>query len=463
MSPRTETVDAVVVGAGTAGANAAYQLACQGRTVILVERRPAGQGGAHWNNGVLDWQFKRAGLAEPSGPERFANPVRSHLFGPDGTPAVTLDPSPTVSADMGRLGRRLRSLAVTAGVELIHGLSGLAVRSEAGRVRGLDLELFVPGDRDLPRIRRRIDAALVVDASGRGGAVRRQSAELSPWCPPVRGPELCSAGDLHLRIGDRDAARRFLDHYGAAPGDNISLVGSNGGYSTVGVTVMPDEEQVGLLVGCLADGRHGTAPQMVSAVRRAQPWIGEMVRGGFGVIPLRRPYSRLTAPGVALVGDAAGQVVPAHGSGIGMGLIAGRLLAEALEGSDDPGAESVLWRYQAAFQREFGGLMVAFDAFRRMSTELGTVGVRDMVRARLLTEAMAYAGLNQTWAYPDPKALPALTARLLARPRLASVMLPRLARGQLAQTLGESYPRDPDLVALCHWDARAERLLGPLP
>ena len=74
------------------------------------------------------------------------------------------------------------------------------------------------------------------------------------------------------------------------------------------------------------------------------------------------------------MGDAACQVFPAHGSGIGMGLIAGRMLADAVADAVDPGDEQVLWGYQAAFQHEFGGLLAAFDAFRRMSTVLGGDG-----------------------------------------------------------------------------------------
>ena len=72
---------------------------------------------------------------------------------------------------------------------------------------------------------------------------------------------------------------------------------------------------------------------MLDGARADEPWLGESISGGSGVIPLRRPYARFTAPGLALVGDAACQVFPAHGSGIGMGLIAGRMLADAVAGT----------------------------------------------------------------------------------------------------------------------------------
>ena len=55
------------MGAGTASANAAFQLADRGLAVVLVERRAMAEAGARWHNGVLDWQFGRAGLEPPSG------------------------------------------------------------------------------------------------------------------------------------------------------------------------------------------------------------------------------------------------------------------------------------------------------------------------------------------------------------------------------------------------------------
>lgn len=170
------------------------------------------------------------------------------------------------------------------------------------------------------------------------------------------------------------------------------------------------------------------------------------------MIPLRRPYARFTAPGLALVGDAACQVFPAHGSGIGLGLIAGRLLADAVAGpagAHDPGREQVLWDYQAAFQREFGGVLLSSDIFRRLSTAgLGAAGVRSLIAAGLMTEPMARSGLDQQWPEPDPAELASLAGRLTRAPGLARRMLPRLARGPAAGHLAASYPEQVDVAAL---------------
>ncbi len=453
-------LDAVVLGAGTAGANAAYQLAARGLSVAVVERGDRAVAGAQWHNGVLDWQFERAGLAPPVSPERIAQGAVAHIFGPDGTHAVTVASSPIARVDMALLGTRLRGLAAAAGVELLDRATDLQIDVREDRIVGLDVIAARPGEDPAPL---RLEAALFVDAAGRHGVLRSASPVLARWCPPVAGRELCTAGDHQMRIADRDGALRFLERHGAAPGDHVSIVGLHGGWSTRSISVAEDLDHVSVLVGCVADGRHGRAADLLRAARTDEPWLGEPYLSGVGLIPLRRPYSRLIAPGLALVGDAACQVFPAHGSGIGLGLIAGRMLADAVAGAVDPGDEDVLWSYQAPFQRELGGTLAAYDAFRRMSTALGGEGVSTMARAGLLTEPLTRSGLDQRWSTPPKRDVPVMAGRMARVPGLAARMLPMLVRGQVLHAMGERYPAERDEVALRRWDHRVERLLGRQP
>jgi len=455
MTVTGESTDVVVVGAGTAGANAAYQIARQGRQVVLVERRPADDGGAQWNNGTLDWQFERADVAPPTGAERVAEHGVTHIVGPEGQPGVTLV-SPTVTTDMALLGRRLRTLALDAGVTILDRAEHLSAEYRGTRLASI--EVTTPEGS-----RRRLAASLFVDATGRRGVLRSQSPVLQPWCPTVRGQELCSAADVHLEITDGAGAGRFLEAHHASPGETVTAVGVNGGFSTVAITVGEDLDHARVLVGCLATGRHGTGPRMLGELRDREPWLGPTISGGFGVIPLRRPYARFTAPGLALVGDAACQVFPAHGSGIGTGLIAGTTLARVVAGLEDPGDEHGLWNYQAQFQRELGGVLLASDIFRRLSTEMGSDGARTLISAGLINETNARAGLDQRWPEPSATELVDMAGRLSRHPGLARRMLPRLVRGQMAGRLAQRYPVRVDLEALDRWDRTARRLLGTLP
>lgn len=454
-----DEVDVVVVGAGTAGANAAYQFARRGRRVLLVERRPIDMAGAQWVNGVLDRHFVRAGLEPPTGAERGPEAGAVHLRARDPRIGPMLPEAPTVAADMAMLGRRLRKLAVDAGAEVVDQVTDLEVTVAPGSRRLRTLTLRRESERP-----RTVAAALFVDASGRTGALRRHVPDLARWCPELTRDELCSASDAHHEVADPRGAERFLRRHGAEPGDSVSLVGVSGGFSTCSVTVSRDLARVGILVGCLANGRYSTGPRMVADMCEREPWIGARVAIGSGIIPLRRPYARITAAGVALVGDAACQVFPAHGSGIGVGLIAGTMLAEGVASVDDPGDPDELWtRYQAPFQRELGGDLAGYDVLRRATTRLGGDGVDALLRSGLMGESTTQAGLEQRWATPPAAELVRSAARLARNPRLASVMVPSLARAQAARRHAVRHPERLDLDALARWERRAVRLAGSLP
>src|SRR5690606_30574537 len=124
----------------------------------------------------------------PSGAERRAAATTVHLRARHPRLGPTLVAAPTVAADMALLGRRLRDLATGAGAEVVGEVSSLGVDVDlrSGRVRAVTLR------RD-GRAPVTVRAALVVDASGRSGVVRRRSPHLVPWCPLLRGDELCSA------------------------------------------------------------------------------------------------------------------------------------------------------------------------------------------------------------------------------------------------------------------------------
>lgn len=457
----SKRVDVVVVGAGPGGAHVAGRFAQHGRTVALIDRRPMSDAGAQWHNGVLPWQFSEAGVAPPV-PSEISGRGHAHMVGPDGRRAFVIDDGPIIRADMGKLGSSLRAVASEAGVEMLDRVSSVEPDVDRdGRVRVVEFDRAEADDG--PTGRFRLEADLVVDAAGRSGVVRRRSPALARWCPEVVGGELCSATDAEFAIADPDGARRFLDRHGARPGDSVSVMGCAGGWSMKAVRVSDDLQHAGALVGCIANGRYGTGPGLMADLRREHAWLGDPVAMWSGVIPLRRPYARFTAPGLALVGDSACQVFPAHGSGIGLGLMAGTMLVEATAKAADCGDEDTLWRYQHRFQQRHGGVLAGLDAFRRMTTALGTDGIDRMVSANLFDPTVARATLAQQIATPRVASLPGMLWGLATHPKLAAVMVPWLTRGALVRAQGARYPERVDLEALARWDRRVERLLGPLP
>lgn len=455
-------VDVLVVGAGTAGLGAAVQLARRGLEVVVAERRPMGSGGARWCNGVVPWQLTRAGYEPSSPPESRGTGGAIATIGPDGS-GFRVEHSPVVDTDMRLLNARLLDEATRLGVEVIDGVGAPRVELRHGRIHRLRLPTDGgdggggddggDGGDDLV-----VEPSLVVDASGRAAVVRRQVPDLDRWCPDPRPDELCSASQCTFEVSDTAAALEFLDRHGVAPGDTVMWLGFAGGFSAASIQVSHDLSEVGVLTGTLGGGAWGTGASILELVRARHPWIGRPVFGGSGLIPLRAPYPRFTAPGLALVGDAAAQVFPAHGSGIGVGLIAGAVLAEAVvdaAGGADPGSAESLWRYQAGFLRELGGTLAAYDHVRRLSTAIGGDGVAVLLRAGLVDAESTVAGLRQEWVTPPPARTARQAATLARHPALAARIAPRLALAAAAPSAYRRYPLEPDPAALRRWSRLA--------
>jgi flavin-dependent dehydrogenase len=146
---------------------------------------------------------------------------------------------------------------------------------------------------------------------------------------------------------------------------------------------------------------------------------------------------------VALLGDAACQVYTAHGSGIGIGLIAASLLANtaltAREQRKDIGALPSLWAYTARFHQRWMPLLGAADVMRRFSQRQGAKGVERML-GQLITPSMARDALAQQPTRLHREELPGLIKAALRDPASALKLLPVLARLPLLELVAQTYP-----------------------
>ncbi|MFO0712486.1 MAG: tryptophan 7-halogenase [Sandaracinus sp.] len=416
--------DVLVVGLGSAGAAVAQALAAEGRRVVAIDKREVGETGARWVNAVPEWCFERARLRAPSGGELFvahhdASSRAMHLLAPEGGGRLTLRAPPVLHVDMRRLVDRLVHDAIGAGVTVRRGRIA-SVELEGGRVVALRVE---DGGRE-----ERIAARLVVDASGLGGAVRERVPQLARVCPAASPENLCVAAQFQHEVRDRAGLEAFLETHGASPGHDIAFPSIAGGFSTLTVFTSPALDRVGVLTGSIPATGAADAKEMMARFLAREPWIGPRLWGGRGAIPLRRPYRVLARAGVALIGDAACQVHSAHGSGVGIGLVAARMLADAVRGADDPGADEVLAQYERSFHREHGGVLTAADAFRRHVQGASAAELSTLIAEGLLDEALAMAALAQRPTRPSPALVLRLAPRALRNPGPALRFFPIAAR-----------------------------------
>ena len=439
-------VDAVVVGAGTTGSAAAYQLAREGLCVALLDRLPFHRAGPRWVNGVAPWMFDRAAIPRPQAPELRGSAAAFIMHDRYGNHPLRIEPSPVCQVDMRLLVRRLQQAAVALGVRRYP-----EVRVESFAWEGTRPVTLHAWDTRAGYAGLRFHARLFVDASGLNGVLRGLHPELSAACGRLDPRDICSAAQEVRRICDRAGAVEFLRRMGGKPGENLSFMGVDGGFSTVVLQVHPDEGHVDILVGATAEAGRRSGKQLIANLMATEPWIGERLFGGAGAIPLRRPYDQVCVRGLALLGDAGCQVFPAHGSGIGTGLIAARILAETVGRCEDPGSHRALWAYQAAFMRELGAVTGAYDVFRRLSQQLGGEGVNRLLASQLMTSRMSAYGLAQRMPRPALGDVVDMMRAGARQPRMALTLLPSLLKMQAVYRGYRLYPRRPTWGRLALW------------
>lgn len=455
--------DVAIVGAGPAGAHAAGRIARSGARVVLLDRRPEGEAGAQWLNDIPLWAFDIARVSPPGDDEALAVGAPFYVLGPGQTRPLYVPDVALVEADMRALGLRLAGRVARApsarlcwGVEVRELL--LDARGRAHAIEGA----YSSGPRRGERVR--VEARLFVDASGLAAVLRRAHPKLGRLCPPPTRDDLCVAAQRLLTIERPDDAQRYLDAHTVPAGAYLNRLGVAGGYSVVRAMVHPDLAHISILTGASATPGNPSGKQLLDRFCQAQPWVGASVLGGARAIPLRRPYTHLVAPGLALLGDAASQVFAAHGSGIGIGMIAARILADAvndaLKAGDDPGALDTLWAYPSRFHRRWGALLGFGDLFRRFTQDLAPDTLSALLASGLVTPALLRDGLHQRFPQAHLGDLPAQAAAATRHPRLLAKLAPVLAKLPMLPLAARSlYPERPDDARLERYERRMRALV----
>lgn len=420
-----DAVDVVIVGGGTAGAAAAAAFAARGARTLCVDRRDLTAAGARWVNGVPRRLLAEADLALPPaailGAPRPFNMVV-------GAARLRVAEHDVVDVDMRALVASLHDRARGLGAELIGGVT----------VRGRD------GDRlrtDTGSVR----ARWIVDAGGLAGPRLLGQAAVAPV-------DLCAAGQGVYEVRDPAGAAAYYAGHGIAPGEVVGLLGVAGGFSLIQINWHVEAGTVGVLGGSIPALGYPSGKALRDDFVRAHPWIGPMIYGGAAAIPLRRAYDRLVDDRVALLGDAGCQVFAAHGSGIGAGLVAAKLLAATLTGGGD------LRGYEVAWHRRWGGIFAAYDAARRMSQGMDQAQLADAITHGLIDHAMIKAGLDQELPRISPAMLAARVRAVRRTPTMTWPLVRAVAQMGAVQALSGLYPRDVRAADL--WTRAMNRVLA---
>jgi hypothetical protein len=139
-------------------------------------------------------------------------------------------------------------------------------------------------------------------------------------------------------------------------------------------------------------------------------------------------------------------------------LVAARALADTLARGGSPHDYAVEW------QRRWGGLLAAYDVFRRFSQTLTTTEIERLMDSGLLDEWSARSGLAQQFPRLEARAagrLVALARVLGTRHELGRRLAGTALRMSAAGALYAVYPRAPDKLPA--WSRLTARALGVTP
>jgi electron transfer flavoprotein-quinone oxidoreductase len=341
--PPEAELDAIVVGAGPAGAAAALELARAGRSVVLLERGPFPgsknvYGGVVYGR-VLDEVIPRWWEEVPV--QRWV--VRRSTMMLTGTQALSVDlrtqawgeaPYNGMTVYRSDFDGWLAGHAVAAGARLLTSTvaTGL-LRDERGAVTG------VRTDRPGGDLR----ARAVIACDGVNSFLAKEAGLL-----PRVAPE-------HHTLGVKEVldlpAAAIEERFGLGPrqGADIEMLGATGGIPGGGfLYTNADTVSIGVVVSLPGLARARVRPEQLIADLKRHPAVAPYLRGG-----TVREYSahlipeggynnipKLAADGLVVAGDAAGLCLAAGiwlegvNFAIGSGLAAGRAVARAVAAGD---------------------------------------------------------------------------------------------------------------------------------
>ena len=440
--------DIAIIGAGSSGATAACLLAKKGYKVVLLDRRNQENTGARWINDVPPWMFEYAGIELPESPEKVVDFAPFVLRTENGKGRVFIDQRPMWGIDMRLLVRRLHKMAEELGVTIIDQcqITDLTLNNDRPTQIVLKRNDFMGKTQKIS-----YNANLFIDASGVAQALLRRVPILDSICPQLPPKSYIHASQGVFSINDQTGAKNYLEKLKEKVGTFICFPAIDGGYSTLMFRISEEFDHVDILTGVVNDGHHGTGETCLQAFKNEHSWIGDRIFGGSSRIPLQRPYNQFVSDGIALIGDSACHVFPAHGSGVGSGMIAARMLTDAISTHDDPGKLDALWDYQANFQKDRGAVHAAYYVFSQLIQSMSENDVQTLINKGLLTKENILLSLNQHMPVPGIRSIISILTGSVFSPLIGFKFLSQFPKLAAVSMLFSNYPDKVNGVTNYSW------------
>ncbi len=369
-----EKFDVVVAGAGTGGCIAAKTAAEAGLETCLIDVKDTVDIGKKiCGDAVGKQHFGSLGLKEPAAEEIEWVMEGIKIYSPDRQTSFVVKGDGYIF-NRYRFGQRLLGEAVDAGAVLSDKTQVLEPIIDEGFVCGVIAKDLRNAEKKMLR------SSLVVEATGFSAVIRKKLI-----------PEM--AIDLHVDNEDVGACYREirqLRHPLNEPNLGqiyLTQAIAPGGY----YWIFPEgENKVNVGLGVAMTDKFPNPKEQLYKYVLSQPLFegSSIVDKGAWFVPTRRPLDSMVGNGVIIVGDAACQVNPIHGDGMGPsmigGMLAGKTATDALEKGN--ANREALWGYNVDYIRSYGAKQAGLEIFRILLQNMDDEDLNYGMRYRLLTE-----------------------------------------------------------------------------
>lgn len=382
-----EKFDVIVVGAGTAGCLTSKTTAKAGLNTLLIDLKKKQDIGLKvCGDAIGKHHFEHLGLKPPAGAEleRVMEGIR--VFSPDNETIFDVRGEGLSGFLLNRhaFGQRLLKDAVDAGAVLWDSTQVLEPIVENGYVKGikakhpktqssteLTAKVTVEASGFPAILRKKLPRNLGIDAEVESKDVEACYREIRELKQPLENPELCQI--------------------------YISQEITPGGYYWI-FPKADNKVNVGLGVAMTKGFPNPKNILYKHILPKPVFKNSKIVEGGAWCVPTRRPLDNMVGNGVIIVGDAACQVNPIHGGGIGPsmkgGTIAGKTIIDAFEKGN--WSRDGLWAYNINYMEVYGLKQAGLDIFRKLLQATDDEELNYGMAYKLITEEdLLQASLGQ--------------------------------------------------------------------
>jgi digeranylgeranylglycerophospholipid reductase len=440
--------DVIVVGAGTGGCLAAKTLAKAGLKVCMIDRKAEQNiGDKVCGDAIGKHHFDNIGLAHPSGKELDQKIEGIKVYSPDMETEVNVKGEGVHGYLVNRLlfGQRLVKEAKDAGATLMDQTIVTDPIIKNGYIVGVSAKNLKTDENS------ELLAQVVVEASGHSAVLRKK-------LPPEFGIENEVNGeDVEICYREIREIKEPIDDPGFCK-IYLDLKRFPGGYCWV-FPKSPTTVNVGLGVA-MTEGFPNPKDLYTELVLSMPLFKGSRaLTGGGGLVPTRRPISPMVGNGIILIGDAACQVNPIHGGGIGSSMMGGVKAAEVIIKALKKGdvSRESLWPYTGMFMEAYGAKQAGLDIFRMLLQRLNNEEMNYGMSHHLITDDdLLKASMGE-----DLKLnITEKTSRLFKGLGCLSLLKKLNATAKIMKEIKElyrNYPSSPE--GLKEWEAKTQALV----